>query len=94
MALSMSEMELRNFLTDEGVLKGFLCPYCFLLYEAETEAVQCRDSHDELISEFQFFSMGERFPSEVIVKRIVGNKITQIATYERTKIEDVDLRRV
>ena len=90
--MSSQDLEdLKKFETPKGVLKGFLCPVCWTLFEAEDLAVLCMESHDELLPEL-IFQTGDRFPIEVIVKRLKGEEITEVASYERKKIEKVSIK--
>lgn len=74
---------------EKGILKGYMCPYCVKIYPTEQEAILCKESHDEFEVDY-VFQQGHRFPVEVLIKRVKGNKITEIGTYKMSKLEILD----
>lgn len=75
-------------LLPEGILHGYICPYCMKVYPIKDMAIRCKESHDDLQVDY-FFEKGKIFPSEVIIKRIKGNIIIQIGTYKIEKVEEI-----
>lgn len=71
---------------------GFQCMFCGEIYPTKEEADLCWQRHIEF--EFEpYFTLDDEFPIEVLVKKIEGNRYTEIATYELKKKEKVDLPR-
>jgi len=69
---------------------GWQCQFCGEIYPTKEEALKCWERHIEFVTEF-IFGLGEEFPIEVLVKKIEGNEITEIATYELVKKEKVNI---
>lgn len=72
-----------------GILKGFICPFCLKIYPIEDQAIQCRESHDDFEIDY-VFEKGKRFPLEILVKRVKGDKIIEVGTYGMKKLEVLD----
>lgn len=69
---------------------GFQCLFCGEIYPTRKEAEQCWDRH--INYEFEpYYSMNSEYPTEILVKKIEGDRYTEIATYELKKVEKVDL---
>lgn len=71
-------------------VSGWQCQFCGEIYETKEEAELCWQRHVQ----FQFeplFTLDDEFPIEVLVKKIEGNRYTEIASYELKKKEKVDL---
>lgn len=77
----------------EGVLEGFICPFCFKVFSKIELAILCKESHDELEVDY-VFTAGNRFPVEVIVKRMKGTEMVEVATYKIEKVEKIDKGKV
>ena len=85
----MEELDqLAKFKTPKGVFLAYLCPVCEGKFKTEDEAVACMESHDELQAQM-IFEMGERFPIEIMVRRVEGKKMTQVGYYKKIKVEDI-----
>jgi len=69
---------------------GFQCMFCGEIYTTKEEAELCWQRHVQFQFE-PYFSLDQEFPVEVLVKKIEGNRYTEIATYEFKKKEKVDL---
>jgi len=78
----------------EGKWKmGYQCTYCGTLYNTKEEARKCWESHMEMIAEYVWGGIGTgEFPIEVLVKKNERGVITQIATYKRVSIDNVNIR--
>lgn len=72
-----------------GILKGYMCPYCAKIFPTEDQAVACKESHDDFQIDY-VFGQGKRFPIEILVKRIKGDKVVSIGTYVMKKMEVLD----
>jgi hypothetical protein len=86
----LAEDETKAFMTPRNVIHCYLCPICERKFLTEDEAVQCMETHDELTL-MPMYSVGERFPREIIVSRIEGKKITEVATYPRGEVVKVNI---
>lgn len=72
----------------------YQCTSCGNPYETMEEAEACweRDSMNiPVFVEERVESIGEIFPTEILLKRIEGNKIVEIAEYERKNIQKVSI---
>jgi len=74
---------------EAGILQGYVCPFCMKVYPSKDMAVRCKEAHDDFEVDY-FFEKGKIFPAEVIVKRIKGNKLIQVATYKPEKVEELE----
>lgn len=73
----------------------FQCVGCGTTYDSKKEAEACFDNDSMKIPTFleeRISSIGEVFPIEIILKRIEGSTIVEICTYEKKKIEKVNIR--
>lgn len=71
-------------------VSGFQCMFCGEIYPTQTEAELCWQRHVQFQFE-PYFTLDDEFPIEVLVKKIEGNRYTEIATYSLKKKEKVDL---
>lgn len=71
---------------------GYQCMFCGEIYATKAEAELCWERHTTFEME-PLFTLGEEFPIEILVKKVEGDKYTEIATYELKKKEKVDLPR-
>ena len=71
-------------------VSGFQCMFCGEIYPTKEEAELCWQRHIQFQFE-PYFTLDDEFPIEVLVKKIEGNRYTEIATYELKKKEKVDL---
>lgn len=73
-------------------VEGWRCEFCGEIYKTKEEALLCWNRHIQFEIE-PYFTLNDEFPTEVLVKKIEGNRYTEIATYELKKKEKVDLPR-
>ena len=69
---------------------GWRCNFCGEIYPTKEEAEKCWERHIMFETDY-VFALGEEFPVEVIVKKIEGERIVEIATYTLEKKEKVNL---
>lgn len=73
----------------------YQCVGCGTSYESKEEAEFCFEKDSMKIPTFieeRIAGIGEIFPVEIILKRIEGSYIIEIATYERKEIKQVNIR--
>jgi len=83
--LEMKDIKKHPCMTKDGILKGFVCPFCAKIYAYKEQAISCKESHDDFQVDY-FFEKGHRFPVEVIIKRIKGNEIIEIGKIGRAHV--------
>jgi len=69
---------------------GWRCNFCGEIYPTKEEAEKCWERHIMFETDY-VFTLGEEFPVEVIVRKIEGDRIVEVATYTLSKKEKVDL---
>lgn len=87
--MERKEIKKHPCMLPEGILEGFVCPYCLKIYPTKEQAIRCKDSHEEFEIDY-IFEKGYRFPTEVLIKRIIGVDVVEIGTYKLEKVEELD----
>jgi len=73
----------------------FACASCGAVYDSPEEAEHCfeQDSmNSPMFIEERLTTIGEPFPVEIILKRIEGNFITEVACYKISEKQKVNLK--
>lgn len=76
-------------------LVKFACAHCGTVYDTEGEAKACFEQDTlayPLFIEERLTSIGEVFPIEILLKRIEGNFITEIASYSLGEKKKVNIQ--
>jgi len=69
---------------------GYQCLFCGEIYATKEAAEMCWERHVSYELE-PYYSLESEYPTEILVKKIEGDRYTEIATYQLAKIEKVDL---
>jgi len=60
--------------------KKWVCLICGKYFDVEKEAKECSISHEEWSTELHF-SLGEEFPTAILLSKVRGKKVVKSRTY-------------
>jgi hypothetical protein len=67
---------------------GFRCNFCGEILPTKEAAQKCWELHSFLVNDY-VFQLGEEFPTEVLVEKVLGGFIEEVASYELVKKEKI-----